>query len=150
MRSRSPFFPSFHRAGLGPKPASENLKIARQVRSLDSELVAHLSLLLGQPLAALFRSSASSVKTLGAQTRRRVFTPELTFWAFLSQVLDPDSSCRSALCRVQALLRDKGREDISASTAAYCRARQRLSVRLLFRLLHLINLSAQRTAYGRT
>jgi len=33
--------------------------------------------------------------------RKRVFTAVLTFWAWLSQVLDPHRSCRRTLCRVQ-------------------------------------------------
>ena len=40
--------------------------------------------------------------TLGPSRRERLFTPLITFWAFLSQVLAVDSACRTAVRKVQA------------------------------------------------
>src|SRR5947209_2849410 len=34
--------------------------------------------------------------------RDRLFAPAVTLWVFLSQVLDPDHSCRAAVSRFQA------------------------------------------------
>lgn len=39
----------------------------------------------------------------GANSRHCIYTPLVTFWAFLAQVLDPDGSCRRAVTRVQTL-----------------------------------------------
>lgn len=74
--------------------------------------------------------------------RECLFDPIITIWAFLSQVLDADRSCRKALSRVWAYLADcqEVREkllscpDSSADTGAYCKARQRLSQAVLKRL----------------
>jgi hypothetical protein len=34
------------------------------------------------------------VKEAGVSFRQRIFTPAVTLWTFLTQVLDPDHSCR--------------------------------------------------------
>jgi hypothetical protein len=57
--------------------------------------------------------------------RYRIFTPDLTMYAFLSQVLGADQSCQAAVAQVIAHMDDTERE-ISANTAAYCKARSRL------------------------
>jgi hypothetical protein len=48
-----------------------------------------------------------------AQWRERVYTPLVTLWAFLSQVLCPDGSCRAAVARVLAWLVARGRSACS-------------------------------------
>jgi hypothetical protein len=58
-------------------------------------------------------------------------------WAFLSQVLDADGSCRQALSRVIAFCQQRGLAPPSPETGGYCRARLRLSEGLLARLVHL-------------
>lgn len=65
-----------------------------------------------------------------------VFTPALTLWAFLSQVLHKDEqrSCRAAVARVITLLVASGLEACSEDTGAYCRARAKLSETVLERL----------------
>jgi len=66
--------------------------------------------------------------------RDRVFTPVVTLYAFLGQVLDPDHSCRQTVVRVLAWLIGQGRRACSAHTGAYCKARQRLPEGVLARL----------------
>ena len=74
--------------------------------------------------------------------RRCLFDPIVTTWAFLSQVLDADRSCRKAISRVFAYLSDTQPQvtdpmeliDSEADTGAYCKARQRLSLNVLKRL----------------
>jgi len=64
---------------------------------------------------------------------KALWTPAITLWAFLWQVLSADRSCRQAVSRVVlafALSRQPERFD----TAAYCRARAKLPAALLERL----------------
>jgi hypothetical protein len=61
-----------------------------------------------------------------ASSRERLFTPLITFWAFLSQVLAADSACRTAVRKVQAWWARQGGGSLSANTSAYCQARARL------------------------
>lgn len=64
----------------------------------------------------------------------RVYTPIVTLWAFLSQVITADSSCRKTVARVLAWLVAQGRPPCSPKTDPYCKARQRLPESLLVRL----------------
>src|SRR5689334_7899098 len=56
----------------------------------------------------------------------RIFTPLVTLWVFLGQVLSADHSCRNAVARLIAYRVARGQRPCSARTGAYCRARQRL------------------------
>jgi hypothetical protein len=65
----------------------------------------------------------------------RIFTPMVTLWAFLSQVMIADGSCRVAVARVAAWLVAQGRSACRAGSDAYCKARRRLPESLLCRLV---------------
>jgi hypothetical protein len=66
--------------------------------------------------------------------RRRLFCPLVTVWVFLSQVLDPDHSCRAAVARFLAWRSARGLPACSADAGAYCKARGRLPEAVLARL----------------
>jgi putative transposase len=65
-----------------------------------------------------------------------VYTPALTLWAFLSQVLfkGEQRSCVAAVARVVVLLVALERGPCSSNTGAYCRARSKLSEAAIHRL----------------
>jgi len=65
-----------------------------------------------------------------------VYTPPVTLWAFLSQMLHKGEqrSCVAAVARVVVLLVSLGREPPSSNTGAYCRARARLPEAVIRRL----------------
>ena len=65
-----------------------------------------------------------------------VYTPPVTLWAFLSQMLHKDEqrSCVAAVARVMVLLVGLGREPCSGNTGAYCRARAKLPEPVIRRL----------------
>jgi hypothetical protein len=56
----------------------------------------------------------------------RIFTPLVTLWVFLGQVLSADQSCRAAVARLIAHRLSQGHSPCSAETGAYCQARKRL------------------------
>src|SRR5690349_12539852 len=56
----------------------------------------------------------------------RIFSPLVTLWVFLGQVLSADHSCRAAVARLIAYRVARGLEPCSAQTGAYCQARKRL------------------------
>ena len=66
-------------------------------------------------------------------SRQRIFSPLVTFWAFLAQVLERGSSCRDALQRISAWWQvhfpDQGSP--SSDTSGYCQARARLDEAVL-------------------
>src|SRR6202140_3201167 len=56
----------------------------------------------------------------------RIYSPLVTLWVFLGQVLSADYSCRSAVARLIAHRISQGQSPCSAETGAYCQARKRL------------------------
>ena len=72
-----------------------------------------------------------TLRALGQGFRERIFTPAVTLWTFLSQVLDADHSCRQAVARLLAFRVTCGLRPCSPDTGAYCKARQRLPEALL-------------------
>src|SRR6476469_7093731 len=67
------------------------------------------------------------VQALAAASGRlgRVFSPLVTLWVFLGQVLSADHSCRAAVARLNAHRVARGQRPCSAHTGAYCQARKR-------------------------
>ena len=72
-----------------------------------------------------------------ASNEEDVYTPQLTLWAFLSQVLfkSEQRSCTAAVARVIVLFVALGKDPPSNNTGTYCRARAKLSERVLRRLV---------------
>jgi hypothetical protein len=56
----------------------------------------------------------------------RIYSPLVTLWVFLGQVLSADHSCRAAVARLIAHRLSRGQRACSAETGAYCLARKRL------------------------
>jgi hypothetical protein len=71
----------------------------------------------------------------GVTFNERIYTPLVTLCLFLSQVLDPDHSCRAAVARLIAWLAINGRKPCSSENNSYCEARQRLPLGVVARLV---------------
>lgn len=83
-------------------------------------------------LAALIARFVPTSVFAGAGKRDRVFTPWVTFCAFLGQVLQRGASCRDAVRRVQAWhLSAATQVDVDGATGGYCQARDRLPLQVL-------------------
>ena len=70
--------------------------------------------------------------------RHRIFSPIVTIWAFLSQVIETDKSCHNAVSRIIAWLAGEGLEIPSEDNSAYCQARKRLPEKLVQKLFGLV------------
>jgi len=68
---------------------------------------------------------ADALATVGGWLDR-IFSPLVTLWVFLGQVLSADHSCRAAVARLIAHRVAAGQNPCSARTGAYCQARKRL------------------------
>ena len=132
MAHKTPQFPGFHRRLFGRPPVSKLQQMARKRNGIEKLCLAQLASLFGTFLPS---ETIDAAAASGANSRKRIFTPAITFWAFLSQVLVPGSSCRKALANVQTLFAARGLELPSCETKAYCNARKRLPVRMLQRIL---------------
>src|SRR5580700_2543327 len=78
---------------------------------------------------------APAQQTQGPNSRQRLFPIRLTFWAFLSQILNPGTSCREALRQVLALFCLGQQDPSDEQTSGYCQARQRLPLGRLQQIL---------------
>lgn len=67
-----------------------------------------------------------ALKALNVAWLDRVYSPLVTLWVFVGQVLSADHSCRSAVARLIAHRVSQGQSPCSAETGAYCQARKRL------------------------
>ena len=68
---------------------------------------------------------ADALATVGSWLDR-VYSPLVTLWVFLGQVLSADHSCRAAVARLIAHRLARGQTPCSARAGAYCQARKRL------------------------
>src|SRR5262245_1535817 len=77
------------------------------------------------------RSILDALNEHGVRFRDRLFSPVITIWGFLGQVLSDDHSCRDAVCRIIAHRAAAGLGPCSPNTASYCNARGRLPTAVL-------------------
>jgi hypothetical protein len=98
-------------------------KFARQVQVVREQLDQE-PLVFGNSLSAEVVQDA--LREANVDFRERTYTPWITLWAFLNQVMSSDHSCRFAVCQVIAYLASQGRRVCSAATSTYCEARARL------------------------
>jgi hypothetical protein len=107
-------------------------RVEEQVKSWrDSEIVPYQDLIDG-PLVETALAEESIA------FRVRVFTPLVTLWTFLNQVLSEDHSCREAVSKLIAFLVSQGQTPCSPDTSSYCKARARLPVSFVARLARAI------------
>jgi hypothetical protein len=106
--------------------------VSNQVRSERTSLVQTGAVRMLELLPA---SRVEQVQCeAGVSWRECVYSPLVTLWTFLSQVLSPDHSCRDAVARLQAFLIDDGQTPCAPQTGPYCKARQRLPEQVCARL----------------
>lgn len=117
---------------------------SRQVGQLRQRL-AHAPAL---PFAELLPQGLAEqvIRDEAVSFRDRLFSPLVTLWVFLSQVLDPDHSCRQAVARFLAWRTAQGLAPCSTDTGAYCKARNRLPEAVLARLTRTTGRQAQERA----
>ena len=114
--------------GRGPKSALARVQSQARAAALSS--LSELSLLLGRfvPEGLLERAPEKE------HSRERIFSFRSTFWAFVSQVLTPRTSCLEVVRKVQSFCSAQGLPVPSESDAAYCQARKKLSIERLLKI----------------
>lgn len=68
----------------------------------------------------------------------RIYTPLVTLWVFLAQVMSADHSCRAAVARLIAHRIASGQSPCSSETGAYCQARKRLPEKFFSTIAQLV------------
>ncbi|MDJ0690022.1 MAG: hypothetical protein QNJ41_16100 [Xenococcaceae cyanobacterium MO_188.B32] len=89
-------------------------------RSQVQILVQQFSSSFGLPFAQILPVAMleETLKEEKLKYRERLFSPIVTLWAFLSQVLDADKTCHNAVSRIIAWLAAKGEKIPSEDNSA--------------------------------
>jgi hypothetical protein len=109
-------------------------------RTISLSLRQRLCNSLALPFSELLEISELDelVKNSKVKFYNRIYTPLVTILVFIAQVLDSDRSCRKAVSRLVGLASpsaSQGKKP-SQNTAAYCKARSRLPLSLIWNLIH--------------
>ena len=108
------------------------------IRSATLSVKQSLCNSLGLPFPELLeiRELDELVKGTKVKYYHRIYTPLVTLLAFMAQILDSDGSCRQAVSRIISRLSLQSAEPPpSQNTAAYCKARSRLPLALIWKLI---------------
>ena len=88
--------------------------------------------------AALVQAAAAEEGIDLEDSAATVYTPTLTLWTYLAQVLSGHNNCVAAVARLMVLLMTLGRTPCAAHTGGYCKARVKLEIPLLRRLAYTV------------
>ena len=103
---------------------SNSVPLRQQVRFLQRQFLQDGDLPFSDVLSS--KTISQALSSAEVVWKDRIYTPLVTLWVFLSQVLSADHSCRAAVARLIAHRLSHGEEECSADTGAYCQARKRL------------------------
>lgn len=127
MFSTTPFLPGIARGLLGRARRSQLDQLRIQTEQLRRATLSQLCEIFGPWLPPALLTQGGK----GVNSRRRTYPLNLTFWAFLSQVLSPGSACREIVRKVQVWSVQHHQKLPDSGTSAYCQARGRLPLNRL-------------------
>ena len=133
----TPFFPS-----LRPLLAPMGSRSQTAVRSLSQQTLAQIEERLAPALdPALFEKPDEK-----DHSRDRIFSLVRTFWCWIWQVLQANTSCREVVRQVQALFAAFSGLSVDEGNSAYCKARKKLALALLQKAFDSSHASAEKLA----
>ena len=104
--------------------------------------LSHIEQTLGPALPSDLLAKPAS----GQHSRRRIFCLNRTFWCWIWQIFQSNTSCREVVRQMQAVLSLLEQPSVDPDGSAYCQARAKLSLGLLERALSASFLSAEKRA----
>ena len=99
-------------------------QLRKQIRFLRHQFLQDGEMPFGEMLSDKLINQA--LIAAGVVWNERIYSPVVTLWMFLGQVLNADHSCRAAVARLIAHRVSQGLLPCSPETSAYCQARKRL------------------------
>lgn len=121
MKTNNPFLPGISTKLDGKTRRRQLDDIRKRLRELLDKSISDLGTVFSEVLPVEMLSKAQR------DIRIRVFPEVVVFWAWISQILESNSSCAKALTNVQNWYDSADLPVPAFDTSAYCRARQRLS-----------------------
>lgn len=111
-------------------------RFRQQVRFLQRQFLQEGSLPFADVLSD--QTIKPALTAIDFAWKDRVYSPLVTLWVFLSQVLSADHSCRAAVAKLIVHRLANGQSACSARTGAYCQARARLPERFFAAVTQLV------------
>ncbi|MFV0436916.1 MAG: IS4 family transposase [Desulfopila sp.] len=127
-----PMLPGFYLPRRGRKSRTPQQVFAARLASIKKKTFKQI----GEIFSSFMPSGVLKQEQTGAMSRRRIFTKENTFWAFLGQSLDSDGGCKEVVRKLQSYASMRGLKMPSSSTASYCAARKNLNENTLYQIFH--------------
>ncbi|MCP4983338.1 MAG: IS4 family transposase [Gammaproteobacteria bacterium] len=122
MKNPNLYLPGFHLATLRRKPRTASQKLADQLAEIRQKSITQLT----KCFTDFIPDQVLQPHQSGAQSRRRLFSKENTFWGFFSQILNADGGCSEVVRKFHAFAASRSMALPSSSTSAYCQARLKL------------------------
>jgi hypothetical protein len=124
MQKTTPILPGLHLQTLRRKPRSTQRKLADEIALLKQKDFGQL----GEAFGSFIPEKLLAPSASGQHSRRRLYTKRNTFWAFVGQLFSDDGSCQQVVQTLKAYAALRGLDLPSSGTAAYCKARSKLSM----------------------
>jgi len=124
VKTNQPFLPGYNHILCGKPPKSALAQLNEKLAGLRQSSLSELSDLFGKLVPARYLQR----KDEKVNSRERLYSQNVTFWAFLFQSLNPMGSCLEAVRKVQSYCSLRALPVPSSSTAGYCAARKRLAM----------------------
>lgn len=118
------FLPGFNHILCGKSPKSALTQLQEKLGHLRHSTLSELADLFGKWVPSQFLESKES----NENSRERIYSQNVTFWSFLSQVLSPGTPCREVVRKLQSYCSEKKLKVPGSNTASYCEARGRFAL----------------------
>jgi hypothetical protein len=120
----TPFFPAWR-----PRLAPAGPRCAHTRAALRPATLSQIEV----PLAPALPAELLKKTATGAHSREQVYTLARTWWCWVWQILQANTSCREVVRQVQALLALAQGPELEDGNSAYCQARAKIPLPLLER-----------------
>ena len=137
MKSGTPYFKAFGPLLFGKPPVGSLKKALAELAKCNS--LSEIRQFFGSLFPAILLAPGKS----GVNSRNRLFSLEVIFWAFLDQIQTPGSSCRETVFKIMASRRRKSPKEpmgeMKPDTGAYCKARKKIPLETIDKInTHLV------------
>lgn len=144
MKIKQRYLPGYNKILCGKPPKSALFQLNEKLGHIRQSSLSELSDIFGKWVPSKYLQRKH--KSEKANSRERLYSQNVTFWAFLFQALSPMTSCLEVVRKVQSCCSLLGRAVPGSSTGAYCEARKRLKHEDLLGIHEAVSDSIQRSA----
>ena len=126
-KENTPLLPGFQALFKGRPNISQNELIKRRISKIQQYQIKEFRQLFSECIPGRLFSTSYGKNF----SRSRIYPLEITFWAFLNQILLNNTSCSEIVKKVQAWRIYRKLPAQSSATGAYCQAKKKLSLSFL-------------------